>query len=87
MKNFDNDTNFLQKHCKHRETSLHLRDMLFCKNFAEVFAKNPASPFTCTSILQFCSSIASPLRAHFVCSTVQIAHKYTSPGLQQKRTV
>jgi len=50
------------------------------KNFAEVFAQNPASPFTRTGISQFCSSIASPLRAHFVCSIAQVAHKCT--GLQ-----
>jgi len=39
---------------------------LFCKFFAEVFAQNPASPFTRTCISQFCSSISSQLQARFV---------------------
>jgi len=46
---------------------------LFCKFICrrillKFFAQNPASPFTLTGISQYCSSIASLLWAHFVCS-------------------
>jgi len=54
------------------------------KNFIEVFAQNPASPFTCTGNYTF----AAVLQVHFEhFGIAQIAHKYTITGLQQKRTV